>query len=110
MMKKEPANEHTPGGEAVESEEATPPPVQIRPRSSTAHKDSRPTSAISVKPPGDTQELDDEAVHEQLDGLKRTIDANAFEQKKEASSQPPQPFGNEPPTIEMEVPPRHPGS
>ena len=108
LMKKSPANENSIANEAVDSEETTPPPVQVRPRNSTEHDDSSPTSAFSVKPPGDTQELDGNAVHEQLDGLKRTLDANAFERKKESSKQPPKPFGNEPPTIEMEAPPLHP--
>jgi hypothetical protein len=108
LMKKDSANERPAADAAVDSDEPTPPPVQVRPRNIAEHDDAPTTSAFSIKPPGDTQELNGDAIHEQLDGLKRTLDANAFERKKERNEQPPKPFGNEPPTVEMERPPIEP--
>jgi len=84
-----------------------PPPVQVAPpipKAAPACKQEEPTSAFAVKPPGDTQELADEEIAEQMDGLRRTLEANAFERTEATTPKEQVPFGNTPPTIEMERP------
>ncbi len=86
-------------------EDTTPAPVPVTPiQESKPPASSRPRTAFAVKPPGDTQELDDEIIAEQLDGLKRTLEANAFEKKDVPVTKEQSPFGKSPPTIEMERP------
>ncbi len=84
-----------------------PPPVQVPPPISKAtppRKPEEPTSAFAVKPPGDTQELADDEIAEQMDGLRRTLEADAFERTEKTAPKEQVPFGNNPPTIEMERP------
>ena len=84
-----------------------PPPVQVAPptpKAAPARKQEEPTSAFAMKPPGDTQELADDEIAEQMDGLRRTLEADAFERTEATAPKEQVPFGNNPPTIEMERP------
>lgn len=102
LIKKDPANTHA--EPPTHDEASIPAPVQVQPRTSTKPVDEPPTSAFATKPPGDTQELDGDDVAEQMDGLKRTLEAKAFESKEDAVTKDSSPFGNAPPTVEMERP------
>ncbi len=106
LIKKDPAgNEAT--DEPQSADDLTPPPVPVAPIQETkkpAPANSRPQSAFAIKPPGDTQELEDDIIAEQLDGLKRTLESNAFDKKEAPVSKEQSPFGKAPPTIEMERP------
>ena len=85
----------------------TPPPVRVAPpppKAPSAHEQKEPTSAFATKPPGDTQELADDEIAEQMDGLRRTLEADAFERTEATAPKEQVPFGNNPPTIEMERP------
>ncbi len=104
LIKKDPTNNDPASADDSVEEDSIPAPVQVKPRASTEQSIEPPTSAFAVKPPGDTQELDDSAVAEQLDGLKRTLEAKAFEPKEETEPKEHSPFGNTPPTVEMERP------
>ena len=88
-------------------EDELPPPVQIpplEPSTVSAHEHEEPTPAVTARPPGDTQELADDEISKQMEGLRRTLEADAFERTKTTTPKEQVPFGNTPPTIEMERP------
>ena len=75
----------------------TPDPVLVA--SNQSEHGSTPVASL-----GDTQQMDNETISEQLSSLRHTIEAGAFESREEKEPVISAAFGNHPPTIEMERP------
>jgi hypothetical protein len=83
--------------------EIAPVPIEAEPVAISAAGERIEPDFPPVTPTGDTQQMDNQVIAEQLEGLRKTLEADAFEERKPDESNI-LPFGNHPPTVEMDRP------